>query len=65
LGPANQAILAGSGLAGLAERVAAAGGHFEAGSDPAESGFRLRVVLPREAVQVVKGGQGDDPGAAG
>jgi two-component system sensor histidine kinase DesK len=35
----------GSGLSGLAERVAASGGDFEAGSPP-ESGFRLRVSLP-------------------
>jgi two-component system sensor histidine kinase DesK len=36
---------AGSGLSGLAERVAASGGDFEAGSLP-EGGFRLRVSLP-------------------
>lgn len=35
----------GSGLSGLAERVAASGGSFEAGSLP-EGGFRLRVSLP-------------------
>nr|MDQ3841501.1 sensor histidine kinase [Actinomycetota bacterium] len=35
----------GSGLSGLAERVAASGGDLEAGSPP-ESGFRLRVSLP-------------------
>jgi two-component system, NarL family, sensor histidine kinase DesK len=34
-----------SGLSGLAERVAASGGDFEAGSLP-EGGFRLRVSLP-------------------
>jgi two-component system sensor histidine kinase DesK len=40
----------GSGLSGLAERVAANGGDFERGSPP-EGGFRLRVSLPlREAV---------------
>ncbi|MDQ4024726.1 MAG: sensor histidine kinase [Actinomycetota bacterium] len=36
---------AGSGLSGLAERVAASGGDFEARSLP-EGGFRLRVSLP-------------------
>ena len=38
----------GSGLTGLAERVAAYGGRFEAGPHPAESGqeFRLFVELP-------------------
>jgi two-component system sensor histidine kinase DesK len=35
----------GSGLAGLAERVAARGGDFKAGPLP-EGGFRLRVSLP-------------------
>jgi two-component system sensor histidine kinase DesK len=35
----------GSGLSGLAERVAANYGKFEAGSPP-EGGFRLRVSLP-------------------
>jgi two-component system sensor histidine kinase DesK len=36
-----------SGLSGLAERVAASGGSFEAGSLP-EGGFRLRVSLPAD-----------------
>jgi two-component system sensor histidine kinase DesK len=36
---------AGSGLAGLAERAAAAGGQVEAGPDPA-GGFRLRLTVP-------------------
>ena len=35
----------GSGLSGLAERVAASGGDFEAESPP-EGGFRLRVSVP-------------------
>ena len=35
----------GVGLAGLAERVAAAGGRLQAGSRPG-GGFRLRVELP-------------------
>jgi two-component system, NarL family, sensor histidine kinase DesK len=35
----------GSGLSGLAERVARSGGDFEAGPLP-EGGFRLRVNLP-------------------
>jgi two-component system sensor histidine kinase DesK len=39
----------GSGLCGLAERVAASGGNFEAGSLP-EGGFRLRVSLPASGV---------------
>ncbi|MEW9531145.1 sensor histidine kinase [Microbispora sp. NPDC049125] len=36
--------LPGSGLTGLSERVAAAGGSVEA--EPAPSGFRLKVVVP-------------------
>ena len=43
--PNNQGPPTGSGLSGLAERVAAGGGDFEAGSQP-EGGFRLRVSLP-------------------
>jgi len=39
----------GSGLSGLAERVAASDGSFEAGSLP-EGGFRLRVSLPASGV---------------
>ena len=35
----------GSGLAGLAERVRASGGQFEAGPLP-DGGFLLRVTLP-------------------
>jgi two-component system, NarL family, sensor histidine kinase DesK len=41
----------GSGLAGLAERVAAAGGRLQAGQRPA-GGFRLRVELPLEVGEV-------------
>jgi two-component system, NarL family, sensor histidine kinase DesK len=41
------AYSSGSGLSGLAERVAASGGSFEASSLP-EGGFRLRVSLPAE-----------------
>ena len=37
--------VSGSGLSGLAERIAASGGDLEAGSLP-EGGFRLRVSLP-------------------
>lgn len=40
---------AGSGLAGLAERAAAAGGQLEAGPDPA-GGFRLRLSVPSGAL---------------
>src|SRR5215204_4203287 len=40
----NDVEAAGSGLSGLAERVAAGGGKVEAGSLP-EGGFRLRVIL--------------------
>jgi two-component system sensor histidine kinase DesK len=39
----------GSGLSGLAERVAASGGYFEAAALP-EGGFRLRVSLPARSV---------------
>jgi two-component system, NarL family, sensor histidine kinase DesK len=35
----------GSGLSGLEERIAAVGGHLEAGPG-AEEGYRLAVVLP-------------------
>jgi signal transduction histidine kinase len=38
-------MAAGSGLSGLAERVAASGGELEAGPLP-EGGFRLRAILP-------------------
>jgi two-component system sensor histidine kinase DesK len=41
----NDVEAAGSGLSGLAERVAASGGKLETGSLP-EGGFRLRVSLP-------------------
>ncbi len=40
----------GSGLSGLAERIAASGGDFEAGPLP-EGGFRLRVSLPARGVR--------------
>ena len=39
----------GSGLSGLAERIAASGGDFQAGPRP-EGGFRLRVSLPARNV---------------
>ena len=41
----NDAEAFGSGLSGLAERVAAGGGDLEAGSLP-KGGFRLRISLP-------------------
>ncbi|MDQ3913699.1 MAG: sensor histidine kinase [Actinomycetota bacterium] len=41
----DEGAIAGSGLSGLAERVTASGGDFEAGSLPG-GGFRLRVSLP-------------------
>jgi two-component system sensor histidine kinase DesK len=43
--PERNGTTTGSGLSGLAERVAASGGDFEARSLP-EGGFRLRVSLP-------------------
>jgi two-component system sensor histidine kinase DesK len=43
--PAGDGIATGSGLSGLAERVAGSGGDFEARALP-EGGFRLRVSLP-------------------
>jgi two-component system, NarL family, sensor histidine kinase DesK len=43
--PENRGTATGSGLSGLAERVAASGGDLEAGSLPV-SGFSLRVSLP-------------------
>jgi len=43
----------GSGLSGLAERVAASGGDFEAGSLP-EGGFRLHASLPARSVSEEK-----------
>jgi two-component system sensor histidine kinase DesK len=42
--PEGDGMAAGSGLSGLAERVQASGGEFEAGPLP-EGGFRLRVSL--------------------
>jgi two-component system, NarL family, sensor histidine kinase DesK len=44
-GRSGPELAGGSGLAGLAERVAARGGRLAAGSRP-EGGFRLRVELP-------------------
>ena len=41
----DDGAIAGSGLSGLAERVTASGGDFDAGSLPG-GGFRLRVSLP-------------------
>ncbi|MDA2815039.1 histidine kinase [Nocardiopsis sp. RSe5-2] len=49
----------GSGITGLAERVAAAGGTLEAGPS-GEDGFVLRVVLP---VPGAEGGPGEGVGA--
>ncbi len=46
---------AGSGLAGLSERVAALGGRCEAGPRPG-AGFRLRVLLPGENPAGCRGG---------
>src|SRR5215210_4725442 len=43
--PQSEGAAAGSGLSGLAERVAASGGDFQAGPLP-EGGFRLCVSLP-------------------
>jgi two-component system, NarL family, sensor histidine kinase DesK len=43
--PEHEGSSTGSGLSGLAERVAANGGDFHAGPLP-EGGFRLRVSLP-------------------
>lgn len=48
--PARSGERAGSGLAGLAERVGAAGGRLEAGPRP-EGGYLLRVRVPLEAHQ--------------
>ncbi|MEV0166112.1 sensor histidine kinase [Nonomuraea fuscirosea] len=48
--PARRGERAGSGLAGLAERVGAAGGRLEAGPRP-EGGYLLRVRVPLEAHQ--------------
>jgi two-component system sensor histidine kinase DesK len=45
LGPARPAATAGTGLAGLRERVATVGGVVEAGGLP-DGGFRLRVSIP-------------------
>ncbi len=46
--PEHEATTVGSGLSGLAERVAASGGDFAAKPMP-EGGFRLRVSLPLQA----------------
>ncbi len=45
---ATPGTVGGSGLAGLAERVASQGGRLEAGPRP-EGGYRLRVTVPIEA----------------
>jgi two-component system sensor histidine kinase DesK len=41
----GEATVRGNGLAGLAERAAAAGGSLEAGPGP-DGGYRLRVSVP-------------------
>src|SRR5215204_1394250 len=46
--PEHEATTVGSGLSGLAERVAASGGDFAA-KPMSEGGFRLRVSLPLQA----------------
>jgi two-component system, NarL family, sensor histidine kinase DesK len=51
---AENAEDAGSGLSGLAERVASFGGHVEAGSSP-DGGFRLRVSLPAGDIAALSG----------
>jgi two-component system sensor histidine kinase DesK len=48
--PPGNGQRAGSGLAGLAERIAARGGSLAAGTRP-EGGFRLRVELPLPAAE--------------
>jgi two-component system sensor histidine kinase DesK len=50
----------GSGLSGLAERVAGLAGHVEAGSLP-DGGFRLRVSLPARSDAVRPTGAGSEP----
>lgn len=60
-GPAGavpQALGSGHGLIGMRERVAAVGGDFHAGPDPA-GGFAVHAELP------LREDDGDDPGAAG
>ena len=46
-GPGREARAPGSGLAGLAERAAAAGGHLDAGPVPG-GGYRLALTVPPE-----------------
>jgi two-component system sensor histidine kinase DesK len=48
--PPEDAPSGGSGLAGLAERIASRGGSLAAGTRP-EGGFRLRVELPLPAAE--------------
>ncbi len=52
---------AGSGLVGLRERAAAAGGALETGSGPGGGGFRLRVSVPVDGERVADVGN-DGPG---
>ncbi len=55
-GPAQPPAPFGSGLSGLAERVASRGGSLEAGPRP-EGGYRLRVTIPLAAPLPAQSGQ--------
>jgi two-component system, NarL family, sensor histidine kinase DesK len=50
-GPGREARAPGSGLAGLAERAAAAGGHLDAGPVPG-GGYRLALTVPPEPTAI-------------
>ena len=52
----------GSGLLGMRERAARAGGRLEAGPQPAGGGFRVRLELPLPAED---GSRGDAAGREG
>jgi two-component system, NarL family, sensor histidine kinase DesK len=54
----------GSGLAGLAERAAAAGGHLDAGPVPG-GGYRLALTVPPEPPAGIPAAGSPGPGAAG
>jgi len=55
-------VIGGTGLKGLAERLAAAGGRLEAGPGP-RGGFVVRAELPVESVRLV--GAASEAGATG
>ncbi|MGW0419107.1 sensor histidine kinase [Streptomyces sp. NPDC003015] len=60
-GTVHDPVIGGTGLKGLTERLAAAGGWLEAGPGP-RGGFVVRAELPVESVEPVRA---DEPAGAG